>query len=106
MIARLWHGEVPAEKAAAYHDYLNKSGLADYKSVSGNKAVFLLKKEQDGIAHFYTLTFWQDMDAVRSFAGPEPQNARYYPEDKDFLLSFEPLVQHFEVLECSLPVLQ
>src|SRR5687768_12768929 len=101
MIARLWHGEVPADKAAAYHDFLKESGLKDYREVSGDKGVFLLKKEIEGIAHFYTLTFWSDMQAVREFAGPEPEKARYYPEDKDFLLAFEPFVQHFEVLESS-----
>jgi heme-degrading monooxygenase HmoA len=104
MIARFWHGEVPAAKAAAYHDYLNESGLKDYKKVTGNKGVFLLKKETGGVAHFYTLTFWEDMEAIREFAGPEPEKARYYPEDKNYLLAFEPFVQHFEVLESSGPV--
>ena len=42
MIARLWHGKVPAEKTAAYHDYLNATGLKDYGQVNGNKGVFLL----------------------------------------------------------------
>jgi len=105
MIARLWHGEVPSAKANAYHAYLNESGLKDYKKVKGNKGVFLLKKEVEGITHFYTLTFWDNMDAIKEFAGAEPEKARYYPEDKDYLLVFEPYVQHFEVLEGSMPAI-
>lgn len=101
MIARLWHGEVPADKAGAYHQLLREKGLKDYQSTTGNKGVFLLKKEVDGIAHFYTLTFWQDMNAIKEFAGDDPEKARYYAEDKDFLLSFEPFVQHFDVLDSS-----
>jgi len=32
-----------------------------------------------------------------AFAGPDPERARYYPEDKGFLLEFEPTVTHYEV---------
>ncbi|MGN6295087.1 MAG: antibiotic biosynthesis monooxygenase [Chitinophagaceae bacterium] len=105
MIARLWHGEVPSAKANAYHDYLNESGLKDYKKVKGNRGVFLLKKEKDDITHFYTLTFWDNMNAIEEFAGAEPEKARYYTEDKDYLLVFEPYVQHFDVLEGQMPAI-
>jgi hypothetical protein len=37
------------------------------------------------------------MDAVRAFAGDDPERACYYPEDHDFLLEFEPTVIHYEV---------
>jgi len=90
---------VPAEKTEAYYQFLQESGLTDYKKTTGNKGVFLLKKEEGEITHFYTLTFWEDWNAIRQFAGADPEKARYYPEDKDFLLEFEPTVSHFEVLE-------
>ncbi|MEO5563637.1 MAG: antibiotic biosynthesis monooxygenase [Chitinophagaceae bacterium] len=99
MIARLWHGKVPSEKTGDYHAFLNETGLKDYAAIQGNKGVFLLKKEEKDIAHFYTLTFWDNLDAIREFAGDDYEKARYYPEDKDFLLEFEPFVTHFDVLE-------
>ena len=99
MIARLWHGRVPSVKAADYHQYLVKTGLADYASIEGNRSVSLLKKEEGDITHYYTLTYWDDIDAIKRFAGEEYTKARYYPEDKDYLLEFEPLVTHYEVLE-------
>jgi ketosteroid isomerase-like protein len=37
------------------------------------------------------------MDVIRGFAGHEVDQAKYYPEDKDFLLEFEPKVVHYEV---------
>jgi len=37
------------------------------------------------------------MDAVKRFAGAEVDKARYYPEDREFLLEFEPTVIHYEV---------
>ena len=99
MIARMWHGRVPAEKSDEYHEFLKISGLKDYSGTEGNKGVFLLKKEEESITHFYTLTFWQDVESIKNFAGNDYEHARYYEEDKEFLLEFEPFVQHFEVVE-------
>lgn len=99
MIARLWHGKIPAEKTEDYHRYLLKTGLKDYAATEGNKGVFLLKREDHAITHFYTLSFWDNTEAIRKFAGDDYEKARYYPEDRDFLLAPEPLVTHFHVLE-------
>jgi heme-degrading monooxygenase HmoA len=95
----MWHGKVPADKAGAYHEYLKASGLKDYENTSGNRGVFLLKKEEGAVTHFYTLSLWEGLEAIKQFAGADYEKARYYDEDKDFLLEFEPLVNHFEVLE-------
>ena len=39
---------------------------------------------------------WESWEAIRRFAGPEPEKAVYYPEDEGFLLEKEP-VFHYEV---------
>jgi hypothetical protein len=44
-----------------------------------------------------TLTFWRDLDSIKSFADEDVESAKYYPEDKDFLLEFEPTVDHYTV---------
>ncbi len=58
-----------------------------------------MKREENDITHFHTLTFWDSIVAIKKFAGEEYENARYYPEDKDFLFEFETYVTHFDVLE-------
>lgn len=98
----MWHGKVPGEKAEAYHQYLLKTGLKDCKETDGNLGIFLLKREEEKITHFYTFFLWKDWSSIKKFAGDEVDKARYYPEDKDFLLELEPTVTHFEVLEHSL----
>ena len=97
MIARIWHGRVPAAKAAAYRQFLNDRAIPDYRGVSGNLSVHILERQDAEVTHFVTLTFWRDFDAIRAFAGADPERARYYPEDRDFLLEFEPTVAHYEV---------
>ena len=98
MIVRMWHGRVPTEKAAAYRAFLNERAIPDYRSVPGNLSVYILERPEGEVTHFITLTFWESMDAIRAFAGEDVEKAKYYPEDKDFLLEFEPRVVHYEVV--------
>ncbi len=98
MIARIWRGETPAEKADAYARYLERTGLADYRATPGNRGVFVLRNIDGATAEFLLLTLWDSWDAIRAFAGPDPEQARYYPEDDEYLLGREPRVRHYEVL--------
>lgn len=98
MIARKWHGMVPKAKKEAYFDYLKRTGLHDYGAVKGNLGLQVLQKDESDITHFHLITFWESVEAIKRFAGEQYEKARYYPEDGDFLLEFEPLVEHFEVL--------
>ncbi len=97
MIARIWHGRTPTAKAAAYLSFLRERALPDYKRTNGNCAAFVLARTEDDITHFITLTHWESLEAIEAFAGADISRAKYYPEDSDFLLEFEPGVQHFEL---------
>ena len=47
------------------------------------------------------MTMWESLDSIKAFAGAELETAKYYPEDKDYLLEFEPTVVHYEVVGSS-----
>jgi heme-degrading monooxygenase HmoA len=98
MIARIWHGEVAPEKADEYVEYLNRTGVPDYRATEGNRGVYVLRRTEDGRTHFLTVSFWESLEGIRGFAGPDAERARYYPEDEEFLLGFEPTVGHYEVV--------
>jgi len=98
MIVRMWHGRVPVNKASAYREFLNERAIPDYQSVTGNRGVYILERPAGEITHFITMTFWESIDAIKGFAGEDVEVAKYYPEDKDFLLEFEPGVVHYEVV--------
>lgn len=98
MIARMWHGAVPAEKTEAYKRYLLETGVADYRRTPGNRGVSVFLRREGHTTHFLLLSLWQSLDSIRAFAGDDVERARYYPEDRDFLLELEPRVQHYEVL--------
>ena len=97
MICRIWHGRTPRDKADAYERFLEQRAMPDYRSVAGNLSVHVLRRDAADVTHFLTVTFWESEASIRGFAGDELLTARYYPEDRDFLLEFEPQVQHFVV---------
>jgi heme-degrading monooxygenase HmoA len=99
MIARLWHGAVPAAKGDRYAAYLRQTGVADCRATPGNRGVQVLRRRAGDETHFLFISLWDSLDAIRAFAGDDVELARYYPEDREYLLELEPRVAHYEVLE-------
>ena len=97
MIARLWRGWTAPEDADAYVDYLNRTGIPAYLGTPGNRGAWILRRQVDERVEFVTLSFWDSMDAVRAFAGDDPERAVFYPEDERFLVDREFTVHHFEL---------
>jgi heme-degrading monooxygenase HmoA len=97
MIARIWHGTTPTAKADAYLDFLQRRAVPDYRAVPGMREVHILRRPDGDVTHFMTVTHWDSTDAIAAFAGRDIARAKYYPEDNDFLLEFEPTVQHHEL---------
>jgi heme-degrading monooxygenase HmoA len=98
MVVRMWHGRVATEKAERYREFLNSRAVPDYRAVPGNISVHILERRDGPVTHFMTVTFWASMAAIHGFAGADVQLARYYPEDRDFLLEYEPTVVHYDVV--------
>ena len=99
MIARRWHGRVPVEKAPAYVELMRTVGLPDYRSTEGNRGAWCLHRRDGDVVHVEMFTLWDDLGAIRRFAGDELTKAKYYDFDPDFLLELEPEVVHFEVID-------
>lgn len=99
MIARTWRGKIPKAKKQAYLEYLKRTGLKDYRSTKGNLGVQIFSKDDFAFTHLYLITFWTSVEAIKQFAGEQYEQARYYPEDNQYLLDPEQLVEHFEVMD-------
>jgi heme-degrading monooxygenase HmoA len=103
MIARSWHGRVPAARSDDYYAYLLRTGLADYRATPGNRGVLVQRWTEGDVSHFLLTTLWDSLEAIKRFAGEDYQAARYYPEDDEFLLEREPQVTHTNVLMAVMP---
>ena len=98
MIARVWHGEVPADRADEYHKYLLRTGVPDLQATPGNRGVYVMRRFTDEHARFTMISLWDSLVAIRAFAGDDEEKARYYPEDADYLIELAPTVSHYDVL--------
>ncbi|MGH7589838.1 MAG: hypothetical protein ACREL2_00250 [Gemmatimonadales bacterium] len=103
LIARTWRGAVRASDAERYLQYLHRTGLAQYQDTPGNRGALALRRLRGDKAEFLLVTLWHSMDAVRRFAGEEPDRAVFYPEDDAFLVERDLHVDHYEVVHRSRP---
>jgi heme-degrading monooxygenase HmoA len=97
MIARIWHGVTEVSAADEYLEFLRARAIPEYRNTPGNQGAYVLRRVGPDRAHFLTISFWDSHESIRSFAGDDIERARYYPEDQDYLLEFEPNVAHYEL---------
>lgn len=100
MIARIWQGRTRPGMGKAYMSYLEQTGLKEYKATEGCKDVLVLTREIDEVTEYVLITLWDNMEAIRRFAGPEPERAVYYPDDDRYFAAEERTryVRHYEVI--------
>ncbi|HEX2240583.1 MAG TPA: hypothetical protein VHJ82_05530 [Actinomycetota bacterium] len=98
MIARVWRGWTRQEDSDAYVDYLQRTGIRDYRSTPGNEAAYILRRKLGERTEFVTLSLWSSREAIRAFAGDDLEQAVFYPEDDDYLVDRESRVTHYEVI--------
>lgn len=95
-IARIWIGHTRHEHREEYAGYVQRTGIAGYRSTHGNRGAYLLVRDLPDRTEFLTLSFWDSWEAIRAFAGEDPERARYYAEDERYLLDFPDTVRHYE----------
>lgn len=96
MIARIWHGRTKTNDAAVYREYVIETGMKGYRSTPGNMAAQIWQQQDGDITHIYTLSWWDNYESIKAFAGEDFEKAKYYEYDKKYLLEFEEKVQHYE----------
>jgi heme-degrading monooxygenase HmoA len=97
MIARIWHGTTRVEDYEVYTEFMKSEAIPDYKKTDGFIKLTFLRNITDNIGHFTLITFWDNLDVIKNFAGENYEKAKYYVQDQEFLLNFEENVAHYEV---------
>ena len=96
MIARLWRGKAKdVASGDAYQRHVTRSVIPVLKRIAGHKGAQVLRRDEE----FLVITFWESMDAIRRFAGDDPQRAVVEPEARAVLREYDELVSHYEVMQ-------
>ena len=96
MIARLWRGLAGTPAGAdAYQQHVTTQVLPALRGIEGHRGARVLRHDQE----FIVVTFWESMDAIRKFAGADPERAVVEPEAQAVLTSYDQRVKHYEVVQ-------
>jgi heme-degrading monooxygenase HmoA len=96
VITRMWRGWAPADRAHEYERHYRSEVLSVLRGVAGFQGARLLRRTTGDETEFVSLTFFEDLDAVRTFAGPEYETAVVADEARAVLVRFEDRVAHYE----------
>jgi heme-degrading monooxygenase HmoA len=102
MIMRTWRGAVRPADLDRYLAHQSETGIREYRETPGNVGALVLTRARGDLVEVTTVSLWESMDAVRAFAGEEPERARFYPGDDDLLAEKDLHADHFEVVSADL----
>ena len=98
MIARFWSARATADGARAYAGHLRTHVLPAVKQVDGYAGAVLLEREGSAAVEILVITWWQSLDAIRRFAGPDPEEAVVADDAAALLTTFDRRVRHYELV--------
>lgn len=97
MIARVWSAQATAALAPGYAEHLRTHVLPAVRAVNGYRGAMLLERPVTGGVEIVVITYWQTLDAIRSFAGGDLEAAVVADEATALLSHFDRRVKHYEV---------
>jgi heme-degrading monooxygenase HmoA len=98
MILRMWRAQSTVKKADEYMQHATTKVFPALRAIEGHRGGYLLRNRLDDRVEIIVLTLWESMDAVREFAGVEPNRAVVEPDARAVLTSFDDFVTHFDVI--------
>ena len=100
-IFRLWRGRSSPEKAGEYNRHVTSKVFPALRAIEGHRGAYLLRRTVEGAVEYLVITLWDSMQAVRRFAGAEPEKAVVEPEARAVLATYDETVTHFEVVHAA-----
>lgn len=105
MISRIWHGWTTPENADAYEALLRTeivAGIQD-REIPGFREIQVLRRERGSEVEFVTVMWFDDLDAVRDFAGEDYEVAVVPEAARRLLARFDERSRHYEVRHTAGP---
>jgi heme-degrading monooxygenase HmoA len=123
VIARIWSARATRDRAPDYAEHLRAQVLPALRAVEGYAGARLLRREvqagtgevgatgagpddgeeaaapdDGGEVELVVVTYWRSPEAIRDFAGADPERAVVAPEAEALLTRFDRRVRHYEVV--------
>ena len=101
MISRTWHGYTSPPNADAYEALLKEEIFTGIRgrNIAGFREIQLFRRDLGPEVEFITVMWFDSLDAVRTFAGPDHEAAVVPPKARALLSRFDERSQHYEIRE-------
>lgn len=104
MITRNWTGVVKPGRSSDYLAHLQNDTFKKLLAIKGFLNAGILKRVvSDGI-EFLVITYWENMEAIREFAGDAADIAVVPPIAQEMMVRYDPVVRHYEEVLTLMPV--
>ena len=97
MIARVWRGWASSRTADDYQRHYETDVAAHLHAVPGFVSARLLRRPDGDLVEFTSTTIFTDLDAIRAFAGADPEAAVLQDAARRALVRWDERVSHHEV---------
>ncbi len=99
MIARIWHGYTTPDNANLYESLLKTEIFREIESkmILGFRNIQLLRRPLQEEVEFITIIWFDSLDAVKQFAGPDYEKAVVLEKARSLLKRYDQTSQHYEV---------
>ena len=100
-VCRLWRGWTTPENADAYERIVRGEVIPgiEARQIEGFRHIDLMKRDLGGEIEFQTLMWFDSLDAIKAFMGPD-YSVSHVPAAAQAVLSrFDEHAAHFEVLD-------
>jgi hypothetical protein len=94
-VARIWRGRTPRARADAYAAYLHEHGIRPLEEKA--LAVEQLREDRADDSEFVTISYWESVEAMSRFAGPDPRRIHHLERDAEFLIELPQSVQVLQI---------
>ncbi|MFD0690164.1 antibiotic biosynthesis monooxygenase [Actinomadura fibrosa] len=99
MIARVWQARTSGPRTTEeYRRVFQTEVLTSLRGIEGFRGAYLLARSDGDAVGIETVTLFESLDAVRSFAGKGYEREHVTPAARAVLLDSDPLIRHFDVL--------
>jgi heme-degrading monooxygenase HmoA len=98
MIARIWRGWAPRASAADYERHYETEVSEHLEAAGGFRGARLLRRDDGQEVMFISVTYFDSIDAVRSFAGEDYEEAVVEDAAQQALSRWDDRVTHHDVV--------
>jgi len=101
MVVRFWSARTTQVRMPSYLRHFNENVLPKLRAVDGFLEARVISQSDGVVVQFIVEMLWNSMEAIHSFAGPEPNVAVIADEALHLLTSYDHRVQHYMVDLCE-----